>query len=181
MAIEIEKKYRLSETEIAKLNDRLSELGAVDQGDEFEENILFFGGVLDPARTVLRLRKMKGKALLTYKERFPSDSAIKHQREDESEVENPDALVDILGALGFRPALVYEKRRRTWQVTGAEVVLDELPFGWYAEIEGDEAAIIATEFALGLQNAEAEHLTYPELTKQHGRKIGEMIEARFSV
>lgn len=179
MAIEIEKKYRLTGAEIDRLNVRLSEIGAVDQGDEFEENILFFGGILDPARTVLRLRKMKGKALLTYKERYHSDSAIKHQREDESEVEDPEALVEILGALGFRPALVYEKRRRTWQVSGAEVVLDELPFGWYAEIEGDEASIIATENALGLQNAEAEQLTYPELTKQHGRKVGDMIEARF--
>ncbi|MEO6390843.1 MAG: class IV adenylate cyclase [Pyrinomonadaceae bacterium] len=181
MAIEIEKKYRLTELEIGRLNDRLRELAAVDQGDEFEENILFFGGALDPARTVLRLRKLKGRALLTYKERFPSDSAIKHQREDESLVDDPDALVEILGALGFRPALVYEKRRRTWHVSGAEVVLDELPFGWYAEIEGDEASIIAAETALDLQDAEVEHLTYPELTKQHGRQVGDLVEARFTV
>lgn len=180
MPIETEKKYRLDEPARDRLVTALRDAGAVDEGEKFEENILFAGGALDPTRSVLRLRKVNGRAILTYKERYPSESPIKHQREDETEVADPAALRDILDALGFKPSLVYEKRRHTWRTNGAEVVLDQLPFGWYAEIEGDESAIVYAEAALGLREAEPEELTYPELTKKFGQVSGEIIESRFA-
>lgn len=179
MAIEIEKKYRLDEPAANRLVSALRAAGATDEGEEFEENILFSGGSLDPSRSVLRLRRVANRATLTYKERYPSESAIKHQREDETAIADPDSLVQILDALGFKPALVYEKRRRIWRLGGAEIVVDQLPFGWYAEIEGGEAAIVAAELAVGLENAEPEELTYPELAKQFGRNNGDVIESRF--
>ena len=64
-------------------------------------------------------------------------------------------------------------------VGGVEVVLDELPFGLFVEIEGEEGAIIAAERLLGLEGAEAEHAPYPELVLSHGREKGGVIEARF--
>jgi adenylate cyclase class 2 len=179
MGTEIEKKYRLTEPDVERLLDALEISGAEQLGEEFEENILFLGGGLDPTRSVLRLRRVGEVALLTYKERRPSASAIKHQREDETKVDDPDAITSILEGLGFRPGLVYEKRRRTWKLLGAEVVVDQLPFGWYAEIEGDEVSITAAETALGLQDTAAEELTYPQLTRKHGRELGGLIESRF--
>ena len=47
-------------------------------------------------------------------------------------------------------ALVYEKYRTTYELLGAEVVLDELPFGNFTEIEGDAQAIERVVAALGL-------------------------------
>src|SRR3954464_3420057 len=141
MGIEIEKKYRLTREQYLKLKDDLRARGASEEGEEFEENILYAGGGLDLSRQVLRLRRLGLRAILTYKERFISASAIKHNREDETTVENAAALSDILDALGFRPTLVYEKRRATWHWLDAEIVVDELPFGYFAEIEGEEAAI----------------------------------------
>jgi adenylate cyclase class 2 len=179
MGIEIEKKYRLTREQRERLIRRLDESDAKALGEEFEENTLYAGGNLDLNNQALRLRRTGSKATFTYKERHTSESAIKRHREDETTVENAEALNAILDALGFKPALVYEKRRSTWRIKGAEVVLDELPFGLFAEIEGEENAIREVEEQLGLADAEAEMATYPQLTRRHGEKHGDMIEARF--
>lgn len=177
--IEIEKKYRLTTDERDQVLRRLRDAGAEDRGVKFEENTIYGGGSLERGRSVLRLRRVGEKALLTYKERYTRESAVKHQREDETEVEDPAAMAAILDALGFKPVLVYEKRRRTWVLGETEVVIDELPFGLFMEVEGDEDAIVATEQTLGIDGLTAEHDTYPQLTEQHGQRSGDLIEARF--
>jgi adenylate cyclase, class 2 len=179
MGIEIEKKYRLTPEQSARLHENLRVSGATLEGEEFEENTLYAGGTLDPSRQVLRMRRVGERAILTYKERFFSTAAIKHNREDETVVENADALSDILDALGFHPSLVYEKRRATWRLMNTEIVLDELPFGLFAEIEGEEQAIRDVEERLNLKDVEVEMATYPELTRRYGVKHGDSVEARF--
>ena len=180
MALEIEKKYRLTADEWRALPSRLRAAGATFAGDDFEENTLYAGNGLDEQRCVLRLRRIGARAVLTYKERFPTDAAIKHQREDETAVSDADSLAAILQALGYQPSLVYEKRRATWHLGAAEIVLDELPFGFYAEIEGPEAAIEAAEETLELTATIAEHDTYPHLTACYGTRHGTLIAARFA-
>ena len=180
MAIEIEKKYRLEPAQVGPLRERLRAVGAEGQGSaEFEENVIYTGPGLDPARRVLRLRRKGGHAVFTFKERDLSASPVKRQREEETEVSDAGALAAILEALGYRPVLVYEKRRETWRIAGTEVVLDELPFGLFVEIEGEEARILEAEKLIGLGGAEAEHASYPALTLRHGTKRGDVVEARF--
>ncbi|HEY0376432.1 MAG TPA: class IV adenylate cyclase [Pyrinomonadaceae bacterium] len=179
MALEIEKKYRLTGEGRSSLIERLTESGAIFEGEEFEENTLYAGGQLDAGRQVLRLRRVGGRAVLTYKERGDSASSVKRYREDETRVDDAAALADILGALGFTPSLIYEKRRATWQLKGAEIVVDELPFGLFLEIEGEETVIAEVEELLGLRETEAEPSTYPELARQYGKRRGDVIEARF--
>src|SRR5215211_4330570 len=128
MGIEIEKKYRLTDEQRERLVGRLYETGATPLGEEFEENTLYAGGGLDLGRQVLRLRRAANRAVLTYKERHDSDSAIRRHREDETVVEDALSLSAILDGLGFKPSLVYEKRRAAWRIKGVEVVVDELPF-----------------------------------------------------
>lgn len=178
--IEVEKKYRVTEEQRDGLRRRLGEVGESVRGVEFEENTLYAGPGLDPRARVLRLRRVEGRATLTYKEKDRTRSAVKRQREEETEVSDAAAVAAILEALGYRPALVYEKRRETWRAAGAEVVLDELPFGLYVEIEGDEQSILAAEELLGLASAEAEHASYPELTARLGRERDGLVEARFA-
>jgi len=140
---------------------------------------LYRGGVLDLGGQVLRLRRADGHATLTFKERIPTASAIKHHREEETSVGNPAALAEILTALGFVPALVYEKRRRRWRVGTAEVAVDELPFGWFMEIEAGEAEITRVEELLGATRLLAEMETYPRLAAKLGKERSGVIEARF--
>jgi len=179
MPIEIEKKYRLTKKQREAVHRRLPEIGAKLRGKELEENTLYGGESLDIGRSILRLRRVTNNAILTYKERFPASSSIKHQREDETRVADPEAMDAILDALGFTPALVYEKRRETWRLGKAEILIDELPFGLFMEIEGSETDIRAIERKLGIKGLRAERATYPQLALKHGTKYGNVIEARF--
>lgn len=179
MPIEVEKKYRLTGTQREEVLRRLPEIGAERQGEDFEVNTLYAGGTLDEARSVLRLRRVGKRATLTYKERFPTSSAVKQQREDETLIDDPQALESILVALGFTSAMVYEKRRETWMLGRTEIVVDELPFGLFMEIEGAEKDILAAENKLAIGDLEAEHDTYPQLARKHGSEHDGVIESRF--
>jgi adenylate cyclase, class 2 len=179
MAIEIEKKYRLTKKQCEAVRRRLPEIGATLQRKEFEVNTLYGGKGLSVARNVLRVRRVGDAAILTYKKRFPTSSSIKHQLEDETLVDDPEALNSILAALGYTPAMVYEKRRETWVLGKAEIVIDELPFGLFMEIEGRERDIRAVESRLEMNHLKAENLSYPELTLANGKKSRGVIEARF--
>jgi len=179
MPIEIEKKYRLSKAQRAEVLERLPVIGAKRKGEEFEVNTLYIGETLDVGRSVLRLRRIGDRGVLTYKERFPTRSDVKHQREDETGVDDPEALELILEALGFTPALVYEKRRETWALGETEIVVDELPFGLFMEIEGTEQSIADVESKLAIKRLKTENFTYPQLARQHGTNYGGVIESRF--
>jgi len=143
--IEVEKKFRLTKRQRDAVLKRLPEIGAELEGEDFEENTLFGGKLLEIGTCVLRLRRVEGKATLTYKKRLPGMSAIKQRREEETVVADPEAMEAILVALGFTPALVYEKRRQTWRLGNAEIVIDVLPFGLFMEIEGRVSDIKAAE------------------------------------
>lgn len=179
MPIEIEKKYRLTSAQKSQLVRRLGRLGALRQSAEFEENTLYSGKGVDGRSAALRLRRVGDRATLTFKLRFPSRSPIKRQLEEETEVSNAEAMASILKALGYKVALVYEKRRVTWTLDDTEIVIDELPFGWFMEIEGSEQSISAVELKLQATTLESEEATYPTLTRRLGKTNGEVIEARF--
>lgn len=180
MATEIEKKYRIGREDAGRLRERLQAVGAEARGTEFEENILYAGPGVERGSRVLRLRRVRGgRAVFTFKESLPSSDGIKRRREDETAVEDPDAMAAILDALGYTPVAVYEKRRETWRVAGVEVVIDELPFGLFVEIEGGEDSILEAERLLGLGTAQPEPMSYPTLTFEHGTRRGEVAVARF--
>ncbi len=179
MPIEIEKKYRLTKKQREEVLRRLLEIGARRKGEEFEVNTIYAGEPLEPGRSVLRLRRIGKRGILTYKERFPTRSGIKHQREDETQIADPEAMELILDALGFAAALVYEKRRETWLHGKTEIVIDELPFGLFMEIEGTEQGIQEVESKLAIKRLRTEMATYPQLTLKHGTDIDGVIEARF--
>src|SRR5437867_2209706 len=108
MPIEIEKKYRLTEAQRRAIEDSLRATGASPRPVEFEENTIYRGGRLDFGGCALRLRRVGDRAILTFKRRFPSASAIKHQQEEETQVTDAGTTNAILNALGFQPALIYE-------------------------------------------------------------------------
>ena len=180
MPIEIEKKYRLTKKQREQIERRLPQIGAGWRGQEFEENTLFAGDALPSGHCVLRLRRVgKKNGILTFKERFPSTKSIKRQREDETSVGDAEAMQSILAVLGLEPRMVYEKRRVTWRLNKTEIVLDELPFGLFMEIEGPDDEIVKVERQLEIKRLRAEHATYPQLTERHGTRRGSIIEARF--
>jgi predicted adenylyl cyclase CyaB len=189
MPIEIEKKYRLTRKQREEVLRRLPKIGAKRKGEEFEVNTLYAGNDLEAGRAVLRLRRVGNRGILTYKERLPTRSDVKHQREDETSVSDPDAMELILDDLGFTPVLVYEKRREIWTLnkTGGsaktralgktEIVIDELSFGLFMEIEGTEESIRDVESILATKGLRTEPATYPQLTLKHGKNRDGVIKS----
>ena len=180
MADEIEKKYRLTVEQKTLVEERLVELGAEYSGEDFEENVLFAGGDLLAREAVLRLRRIGARTILTFKERVSHENGIRHYREHETEIGDFAEGVAVFEGLGYRPALVYEKRRKTYRLREAEIVLDELAFGDYMEIEGSFAVIGELEKLIGAADFAVETETYPHLTRRLGVKTDDLIEARFA-
>lgn len=89
----------------------------------------------------LRLRK-DDRSRLTFKGPSDLNSEITSRRELEVEVSDFATTQKILEALGYQVAVIYEKFRTTWSLDGTEVVLDELPIGFFCEIEGENASQI---------------------------------------
>ena len=180
MAIETEKKYRLTEEQRERILKNLQEIKAEYEGEDFEENNIFQESVLSENPPILRIRKIAGKAVLTYKQRIQNEFAVKQQTEYETEVGDAHATEKIIESVGFIKSLVYEKRRKTWRFRKVEIVLDELPFGYFMEIEGSMTAIAEAEMFLEAEDFEVVHETYPQLTARSGKQNGEVIEARFT-
>ena len=178
MALEIEKKYVLDKKLIVELASKLNEMGEFAY-EAFEENYLHRGGILDNLNAVLRLRKTPERTLLTYKEKLANDNDIKHQIEFETDVSDVDAMENIIEKLGYHLSVVYEKHRKAWHLGKVEVVLDELPFGYYMEIEGEVKDILKTEKLLGATDLTPEARGYPRLTLKFGKEINGVFEARF--
>lgn len=139
----------------------------------YERNVRYdsVDGMLSAQGVVLRLRQDDA-ARLTFKadERVVDGIASRF----EAEVEVSDfALMDvILGRLGYEVALIYEKYRTTYALEGAEVVLDELPFGNFSEIEGDAATIERAVEVLGLGGARRMGESYVYIFLGLKRRLG---------
>jgi len=179
LGIEIEKKYHLTTEQARYVEDELAAVAASFIGEEFEENTIYGGGVLDDLAPILRIRRIGSKSILTFKRRIQNGSDVKHQIEHESEISDPESIAAILLELKFSARIVYEKRRKTWRFKNVEIVLDELPFGLFMEIEGSITQISEAEMILGIEDFEVEPQTYPRLATKLGKKVGDVIEARF--
>jgi len=99
---------------------------------------------------VLRLRQ-DAKVRLTYKEPQEQQTAgVLSRFEAEVTVDQFDVMDLILKRLGYHPHVVYEKYRTTYEFGGAEIVLDEMPYGNFIEVEGPAEEIEAALKALNL-------------------------------
>jgi adenylate cyclase class 2 len=179
MAIETERKYRLGPKRLDEITQKLADLGAEFDKEVFEVNYQHRGGEMDERGATLRLRKIGDFTVLTSKDKMRADNGSKRKIEYETNVSDVDAAEHIIERLGYRLTAVYEKRRKYWRLGDVEVVLDELPFGLYMELEGTEDAIAKVARKLGLKDIEYEPRGYPRLTIKYGKMKGEVAEAKF--
>jgi len=149
--IEIEQKYKIKNP--AAIRKALKRLGAKRAGSGLEQNEFYDQrGRLRQKRLTLRLRKYRGQGKLTFK--GPRKAGL-GKLSKRVEVESSVAFAQIrrlLELLGFKKWLSYSKTRETWELAGAEVVIDHFPrFGWFVEIEAAHARRIRQlSRALGL-------------------------------
>jgi len=180
MAVETEKKYRLTKQQFDEVLLSLKELNGEFIKEDFEINQLYGGGILEEDKAILRVRKIDKRTILTYKKQIQNDFGVKQHTEYETEVSDVDSIENIIRVLGFKLGMVYEKRRQTWHLQHVEVCLDQLPFGLFMEVEGKISEIGLIEMLLELEDFEVENNTYPKLTYHHGIEKEGVIEARFT-
>ncbi len=182
MALEVERKYLNADPE--SLRSRLARLSALGPDRHFEENLVFDDaqGSLRHGDVLLRLRRAGDRALLTVKRRTPESRNATCKVREEVEVKVGDffAARTILEALGFSPAMAYEKVREAWRLHECQVCLDILPFGFFVEIEGTEDRIDACARELGLAALPSSCATYHELHQDWLRQQGLPPRAGFS-
>lgn len=158
MPLEIEVKFYLGPEETAgrEILSHIEAMGGRSGGKVFERNIRFedSGHSLLKRKSLLRLRQDQGTRLT-----FKCESAKTTDRDrnnfkifEELEVDVSDfsTMVRILGALGYHPAQVYEKWRKTIAVGDSHLCMDTMPFGEFLEIEGDRDEIPELAVRIGL-------------------------------
>ena len=118
---------------------------ALRTGRVFEANLRFDDrdGSLTRAGRVLRLRQDEI-VRLTYKGPTQFGHEVNVRAEIEFEASSFENARAFLEALGYQVSVRYDKYRTTYDLGPVEVVLDELPYGDFAEIEGPDTATIQT-------------------------------------
>ncbi|MBV9265719.1 MAG: class IV adenylate cyclase [Acidobacteriaceae bacterium] len=155
---ETEVKIRLSDRPAAV--DRLQQLGfKVSVPRAFESNTIYDTGDqrLRQAGTILRLRQVGSKAVITWKG-AGEPGRHKSRQELETSIGSLEALHQILGKLGYDAAFRYEKYRTEF-VRGDDgdsgvVTVDETPIGNFLELEGPGDWIDRTAKQLGFSEPE---------------------------
>ncbi len=155
-SLEVEVKFLV--TELPALRRRLLAVGARPAHPRvFERNERFetADAALLQRGELLRLRQDAG-VRLTFKGPSAEDasSEVKVREEIEVAVADFDTMSAILQRLGFAPVQTYEKYRETFHLHDLEVVLDEMPYGDFIELEGPESSIRAAADQLGLDWSE---------------------------
>lgn len=150
---EIEAKFRV--LDLRKIEACLQDLGAqLIQPRALETNIRFDlpdGGLRSEGR-VLRLRQ-DTEARLTYKSGSSNEQGVLNRTEIEFVAEDFGKAKAFLEALGYQKLFYYEKYRTTYVLESAglpanfqqqaigfhicHIMLDELPYGNFVEIEGE--------------------------------------------
>ena len=143
--------------DLNRIKSRLHELNApLLQERVLETNIRFDlpGARLRAEGRVLRLRRDTS-TKFTYKSASTNQQGVLSREEIEFEVEDFDKAKRFLEALGYQKLVYYEKYRTTYALQPSEgfvqIMLDELPYGPFVEIEGETVdAIHAVADQLGL-------------------------------
>jgi len=136
MPEEIEAKFYV--TNLPALRARLMAMGAsVKQARVYEQNLRFDtpGMALSTEKKVLRLRQDE-KVRLTFKNPGYLQDSVLVRPEFEVEVSDITQIRQILEGLGYQVYSLYEKYRETLNFEGVDVMLDEMPYGSFIELEG---------------------------------------------
>ena len=151
---EIEVKFLIEA--LPAMRQRLLALGATCSTPRtYEENLLFDtpDAQFRQQGRLLRLRRDR-RNRITYKEPTTHNNLdFKIMQEYEIEVSDFAQAHAILAKLGFVQVLRFEKYRETFTYQDAEIVLDEVPFGTFMEIEASPEDIRALVTALDLDFA----------------------------
>lgn len=178
----IEVEVKAHAPNLNEIEEKIVEIGASREGEEYQEDLYFNAPHRDFAQTdeALRIRKIKKEnseeTYITYKG-AKMDNVSKTRKEIEVAVENPSKVADILQNLSFRPVATVRKNRIIYTLGELIITLDKVHgVGDFVEIEKETAEgedtkealneIFATYSKIGIENG-FERSSYLELMGIH--------------
>jgi adenylate cyclase, class 2 len=161
--------------QLKRIESRLQELGAYSiQPRTHELNLRFDlpDNSLRQAGKVLRLRQDEH-VRLTYKGPSQRSDGVLSRIELETALDDFETGQKILDALGYILVATYEKYRRTYEMGEFHIMLDELPYGDFVEIEGsDETSLREASEKLELEFSAAIPASYLALFDSLAQRRG---------
>lgn len=165
--IEIEIKFKIDDLSI--LEDKIKTAGGkvlhkntfqravrVDTPDES----------LQQRGVFLRVRDGEKKTMTVKSKISGSDEKFKERQELEIEISDVELAEKMLFKLGYTKKWIMEKYRTEYELEGAILALDRLPFGNYLEIEGDKDLIEKVIKILELEDSERNIHSYWHLFEE---------------
>lgn len=177
MHIEIEAKLKVDS--LGKIEEKLTKVGAEFLSKQLHTDCYFDDaqGSLLKSDKCLRVRRMQigqsEKVVLAFKGPREKDR-FKKRPEIEINLENLDSAGELLLALGYEKSLVFQKKRKLWQLGDCEIALDQLPLlGGFVEIEGpNEGRITEVQAELELSGLVHIKQSYALLMKEKLCQLG---------
>jgi adenylate cyclase class 2 len=127
-------------------------------------------GALSAGHRVLRLRQ-DDLVRVIYKDNAHIEAGVLVRTEIEFTADDLELALKLFEALGYQVVVLYEKYRRVYRLGDVEVVLDEMPFGDFMEIEAPNTTLIeGVAQMLGLnweRRGIASYLGLFDVLKQH--------------
>lgn len=127
-------------------------------------------GKLFDEKSILRLRQDES-VRVTYKGNPYTENGVLVRTEIEFTADDLEVTRKLFEALGYQVVVIYEKYRRVYRLGDVEVVLDEMPFGNFMEIEAPNTTLIeGVAQMLGLnwdRRGIASYMGLFEILKQH--------------
>jgi len=132
---ELEVKFYLSRP--GEMEKKLATFGVLEAPRVHEVNLRLDTPNLDLLSTgrLLRLRQ-DTRVRVTYKGMGSEEGGARLRKELEVTVSDFDMALKLFEALGYQVVLMYEKYRTTYRMGKVEVAFDEMPTGYFLEIEG---------------------------------------------
>ncbi|MEA4811794.1 MAG: class IV adenylate cyclase [Anaerolineaceae bacterium] len=173
MPEEIEAKFYIPNLD--SLREALAMMGAeLKQKRVKEVNLRFDTAAMELSaqKKVLRLRQDE-RARLTFKAPGTLNQGVLARPEHEVEVSDFEETRLILEGLGYRVYSTYEKFRETWLLGEVALMLDEMPYGSFIELEGPAPEKIkALALSLGLNWEKRLNLSYMALFEHFRQSKG---------
>lgn len=160
----VDKQVKFKIINLDEILIKLRNSDAIFIGGTFEKITLFDNQNFDLRKKGLFLRSKDGfENTLTLKEKKEENTEIFTRIKTSIEIEDVDDINYILTKIGFTNKSIMEKYRLLWSVENIEISIDELPFGLYMEIKGNEAKIKKFCTLLGLKKDDIINKTYWDL------------------
>lgn len=153
-------KYKINNFDY--ISKRLIEIEAIFIGGFMEKTIRYDNDDLKYSNNGIFIRTKSGmKNVLTLKE-IPTDSSnTSFERiTTEIEVDNINKIGYILEKMGLTKKFIMEKYRLFFKYDNVDILIDELPFGIYLEIKGEDNEINRVTKMLNIDEADLIKMTY---------------------